>query len=369
MKLTKKLLISILLLSVNIAFAQFMPSDYYQLQGTPFKLECQEGDGLMAEYFSDFRLQRSIMTVKEPTIDFYLLNEKPYRQVPADKFTTRWQGGLYSPYSGYYKFTVRADDGIRVWIDGKIMLDEWHEQMVESYDFSVRMNEGEMHTIKVEYLQLQLRHAVAQLYWEYDGRRKTIVPTKYLYTNPSILCNEFDKIEETVEEEISVKRIEKKKPSVGDPYVVKDEIGEEEIIEKEIVEITEEEVVEESEIFKGLPDKKSINLENIYFEQGKYEFKQDGITQKTLQELVNALKKYDSLKVKIVGHTDNVGNYNANLRLSRNRASKVVSHLVLSGIKPSRLSSEGFGSSNPIASNETESGRRKNRRVELVVMK
>ncbi len=339
MKSTKKLFTSILFLffSVNTAFSQFMPSDYYQLKGTPFKLECQEGDGLMAEYFSDFRLQRSIMTVKEPTIDFYLVNEKPYRQVPADKFTARWQGGLYSPYSGYYKFTVQADDGIRVWIDGKIMLDEWHAQMVESYNFSVQMTEGEMHTLKVEYLQLELRHAVAQLYWEYDGRRKTIVPTKYLYTNPSILCNEFDKIEKTVEEEITAKNPEEKKPSVGEPYVVKDEVKKEEIIEKDSVEIAEVEVVEQSEIFEGLPTKKSINLENLYFEQGKYEFKQDGITQRTLKELVNALKKYDSLKVKVVGHTDNVGNYNANLRLSRNRASKVVSYMVQSGIEPARL--------------------------------
>ena len=73
------------------------------------------------------------------------------------------------------------------------------------------------------------------------------------------------------------------------------------------------------------------------------------------------------LKVKIVGHTDNKGTADYNLDLSSRRAANVVAALTGSyGVAADRLSSEGAGLTQPIASNDTEEGRAKNRRVELV---
>jgi OOP family OmpA-OmpF porin len=79
------------------------------------------------------------------------------------------------------------------------------------------------------------------------------------------------------------------------------------------------------------------------------------------------LKSDASLKVHVVGHTDNVGGLDANMKLSRDRADAVVQALVRNhGIIASRLNTYGDGPYAPVASNDTEEGKAKNRRVELV---
>ncbi len=72
------------------------------------------------------------------------------------------------------------------------------------------------------------------------------------------------------------------------------------------------------------------------------------------------------LKVFVVGHTDNVGGLDNNVKLSQDRAQAVVETLVKGGIDASRLKSFGSGPYAPVASNDEEAGRAKNRRVELV---
>ena len=88
----------------------------------------------------------------------------------------------------------------------------------------------------------------------------------------------------------------------------------------------------------------------------------------TLDEIAKLLQSKPDLKLKIVGHTDNKGTAEYNLDLSTRRAANVVAALTGSyAIAPDQLASEGAGLTQPIASNDTEEGRAKNRRVELVV--
>ena len=70
----------------------------------------------------------------------------------------------------------------------------------------------------------------------------------------------------------------------------------------------------------------------------------------------------------VEGHTDSSGNARSNLELSRNRAAAVVKWLVANGVSARRLASRGFGSTTPIASNDTPEGRARNRRVEFRVL-
>ncbi|GHU33520.1 hypothetical protein AGMMS50256_25580 [Betaproteobacteria bacterium] len=87
-----------------------------------------------------------------------------------------------------------------------------------------------------------------------------------------------------------------------------------------------------------------------------------------IDEIVTALKSKPQLKVKLEGHTDNVGNAAANKKLSDDRANAVMNAISAKGIDKTRLSAEGFGLDKPIADNDSEAGRAKNRRVELVKM-
>lgn len=78
-----------------------------------------------------------------------------------------------------------------------------------------------------------------------------------------------------------------------------------------------------------------------------------------------ALRQDATLRLEVAGHTDNVGPPAHNLALSRERAAAVVAALVAKGIAPDRLRPEGYGATRPVATNDTEAGRAKNRRVEL----
>ncbi|MCS6832939.1 MAG: OmpA family protein [Flammeovirgaceae bacterium] len=91
--------------------------------------------------------------------------------------------------------------------------------------------------------------------------------------------------------------------------------------------------------------------------------------QPIIEEIVKMLKKDPSVRLNIEGHTDNVGDPNANKRLSLERATSVMNALIVRGINKTRLNAIGWGSEKPIADNKTEKGRYQNRRVELVKVK
>jgi OOP family OmpA-OmpF porin len=88
---------------------------------------------------------------------------------------------------------------------------------------------------------------------------------------------------------------------------------------------------------------------------------------KDIDDLANVMKDYPDLKVVIEGHTDNIGTAAYNKKLSQRRAEAVKQYLVEKGINANRIAAEGFGFDRPIASNDTDEGRQKNRRVEAAV--
>jgi OmpA-OmpF porin, OOP family len=103
----------------------------------------------------------------------------------------------------------------------------------------------------------------------------------------------------------------------------------------------------------------------IYFDTGKSEIKPE--SEKAIGEIAKLLKADGGLNLYVVGHTDNVGGLDANVKLSQSRADAVVQTLVRThGIPASRLKSFGVGPCSPVASNDQEEGKAKNRRVELV---
>jgi OmpA-OmpF porin, OOP family len=123
-------------------------------------------------------------------------------------------------------------------------------------------------------------------------------------------------------------------------------------------------VVKAADIADALSAKGSIALYGIYFDIDKSDVKPD--SDKTLDEIASLLKIDRSLKLEIAGHTDNTGSAEHNMTLSQARAQAVVDTLVKKyGIDSARLQAKGYGDTKPIAANTDETGRSKNRRVEL----
>ncbi|MEO0312580.1 MAG: hypothetical protein RIQ89_2237 [Bacteroidota bacterium] len=111
----------------------------------------------------------------------------------------------------------------------------------------------------------------------------------------------------------------------------------------------------------------TIRINNIFFDFAKSTLKSESYAE--LDRLVLLLKQNINLEISLSGHTDDVGHDNDNLLLSQARSNAVKTYLTNNGIAISRLTSEGFGEKNPIASNSTEEGRQLNRRVEFTITK
>lgn len=127
----------------------------------------------------------------------------------------------------------------------------------------------------------------------------------------------------------------------------------EEIITNEITE-EEQEVLEKT-------------FKNLHFETGKAIIKEESFSY--LDQLAELLKNKTNLELIVSGHTDNVGDANANYKLSIMRAEAVKTYLQDKGVNSDNIVAQGFGATKPLASNMTEEGRAVNRRVELVLIK
>jgi outer membrane protein OmpA-like peptidoglycan-associated protein len=112
---------------------------------------------------------------------------------------------------------------------------------------------------------------------------------------------------------------------------------------------------------------RSFTFDELQFDPGSARL--SPVSHAQLEQLAAVLKAYRTVLISVAGHTDNTGDASTNLRLSAQRAAAVKQALVGQGVAATRVSDEGFGSERPIATNDTEDGRARNRRVELVVLK
>ncbi|MDX1903944.1 MAG: OmpA family protein [Thermonemataceae bacterium] len=118
--------------------------------------------------------------------------------------------------------------------------------------------------------------------------------------------------------------------------------------------------------FGYLKPNEPIILKNVLFEFGKATLLDKSKVE--LDKLFRLLKEYQELKIVISGHTDEIGSAEKNIKLSEQRAKAVYEYLITKGILADRLFFGGYGSTKPIESNQSEVGRKKNRRVEFFIL-
>jgi OmpA-OmpF porin, OOP family len=106
-------------------------------------------------------------------------------------------------------------------------------------------------------------------------------------------------------------------------------------------------------------------FDNLLFETGKDIIKTSSYS--SLNDLAKVLVNNPQAKLHLEGHTDNVGEDDSNLTLSQNRSESVKRYLVSKGVSEDRITTDGFGESKPVATNDTDKGRALNRRVEMIL--
>lgn len=112
--------------------------------------------------------------------------------------------------------------------------------------------------------------------------------------------------------------------------------------------------------------KRTYTLRDVYFNTDKATLRERSYD--ALDDLLAAMRTNPDMKVEIAGHTDDRGSASYNKDLSQRRAETVKNYLLEKGIREKRVRAKGYGESDPVASNDTEQGRQKNRRVEVRIL-
>ncbi len=121
--------------------------------------------GLRAEYFANRDLSGTpALTRIDPEVSFDWGMGSPAREIPADNFSARWTGKLVAPVSGTYALGSTADDGVRVYLDGKLITEDWTEHAPRTVTGQVTLEAGRAYDVKVEYFESHIG-AVARFVW------------------------------------------------------------------------------------------------------------------------------------------------------------------------------------------------------------
>lgn len=130
----------------------------------------------------------------DSTIDFNWVRNSPDPRIRVDHFTGEWTGYISPDYTEEYTFTAKADDGVRVWIDGKLIIDQWVKQEQTQDGFvqgaqtstthksTIKLKKGQRYPIKVEYFE-DVQNASIQVKWASKSQAEEVIPYKALYTD------------------------------------------------------------------------------------------------------------------------------------------------------------------------------------------
>jgi hypothetical protein len=139
--------------------------------------------GLKAEYFGKSDLTVPVLTRLDSNINFDWALGSPDPVVPVDGFSARWSGSLIARYTEPYTIYATSDDGIRVWVNGVKVIDNWTDHAATEVSGSVSLVAGQMNDLKVEYYD-NTGGASMQLQWSSASQAKEIVPSALLSTPP-----------------------------------------------------------------------------------------------------------------------------------------------------------------------------------------
>jgi mannan endo-1,4-beta-mannosidase len=138
-------------------------------------------NGLRGEYFNNMNLDGTPALIRmDSMLDYNWRADSPDPKVNADQFSVRWTGKIKPQYSETYTFTTISDDGIRVWVDGKLIIDSWLKQSWTERNGSITLEAGRVVDLKVEYYD-EKGDAMARLMWESQHEAKAVIPRSALF--------------------------------------------------------------------------------------------------------------------------------------------------------------------------------------------
>ncbi|HEY2951357.1 MAG TPA: PA14 domain-containing protein, partial [Verrucomicrobiae bacterium] len=135
--------------------------------------------GLRSEYFDNIDLTGLKLTRADETINFDWGTGSPDPAIGPDTFSVRWTGQIEPKFSETYTFFTTTDDGVRLWVDGQLLIDHWADQPLTEYSGSIALLAGHKYDLRMEYFE-NAGLAVARLAWSSPSQPKEIVSPEQL---------------------------------------------------------------------------------------------------------------------------------------------------------------------------------------------
>lgn len=137
--------------------------------------------GLRAEYYDNLDLTNLKLIRLDNKIDFNWGSGAPTPTMESSLFSVRWTGKVQPLYSETYKFYTRSDDGVRLWVNGQLLIDDWNDHSFTENRGQINLSAGEKYDIQLEYYD-KWGQAAVQLLWASARQTKEIIPQSQLYS-------------------------------------------------------------------------------------------------------------------------------------------------------------------------------------------
>lgn len=344
--------------------------------------------GLRGDYYEGLNFEHLVRTQRDAQLDFDWHESSPVPGVPATSFTVRWTGWLVPPVTGRYVLHLTVDDGVRLWLNQRLLLDEWRGQYLSSYQVAVDLQAGQAYPLRLEYCQYS--HTTRLLLsWErprqpeppaswrtlwglttslMSSRYREVIPARALVTNwspaPRPLVGPLPGTRPPAKP-VGNPRQRRVRPvptlprpqprTSSGPLLVK---------RSPVVQsVSAPRATTRDTLAQQLATGMAVTWHALYFPQGQATLLP--AVAASLDTLVGVLQQYPHLRLEVQGHTDNQGDSLLNRHLSHQRAVAVCTYLTAHGIAASRLQPLGLGDTRPVADNREPAQRPRNRRVVL----
>ncbi|MBT9392040.1 OmpA family protein [Hymenobacter sp. NST-14] len=346
--------------------------------------------GLTGTYYKGENFERAVLKRVDNQLDFEWRKLPPAPGVPAEHFSVRWTGFLEAPVTGQYVLHLTVDDGVRVWLNERLLFDSWRDQHFTKGQARVQLEAGKQYPLRVEYYQNALDSRLL-LAWQrpdasmadFFGGQSSVqpIPMRYLWSARPVrarLATAADTAAFMAARRARITSVPAKAalvigylPRSSEPIRKSALPAAAKPTARPVVAARplpppapqngQPALAELANLSKGA----ALTLPNLYFTQSTAELLPS--SQPMLNELAQTLRRQPALRLEVAGHTDNVGEAHLNLRLSQQRARVVRQYLVQQGIDSVRLVARGYGGTRPVADNRDPQQRARNRRVEVVV--
>lgn len=143
------------------------------------------GAGLHGQYFLTRDLTGAAALERiDPGLDFQWGQASPGAAIPADKFSVRWSGQIEAPATGVFTIATVSDDGVRLWLDGKLLIDDWYSHgALRNQTLPLSLTAGKRYNLRIEYYE-NTGNSSIKLLWSYPGQAEQLIPKTRLYPAP-----------------------------------------------------------------------------------------------------------------------------------------------------------------------------------------